>query len=257
MIARPLTSNCEKLFEENSHICFGVSPFNSYFTEERLRELARFGRQMFRSMHFFVPDVPSAHTLEALGYPRVKAEAKARQQANYTRNRITKALSATGMSLPEIWRVFVGWKELSENSRFLELYDAAQQLFESDLEFRAECLEASRWVLEKRLSSEEMTEEKLLCAVKYLLAEIPLFADAAGILGVESSVFCYHQTIPFLNRLYGGLLAFPVSRRQGFLVVTTEADMGTTGKDAIGLTSATSPCDPGIETIQESVNLAQ
>jgi len=62
-----LTENCAKNFKRREHGCFGISPFNSYFSEDRIRELARWGTREFKSIHFFVPDVPSVYTLEAQG----------------------------------------------------------------------------------------------------------------------------------------------------------------------------------------------
>lgn len=81
-----LTTNCQQSFKKREHCCFGISPFNSYFSEERIRELAKWGLREFKSMHFFIPDVPAVYTLEAQGYPREKAEWKARRQAQYLKN---------------------------------------------------------------------------------------------------------------------------------------------------------------------------
>jgi len=58
---RPMSLHCTQLLARRTHACFGISPFNSYFTTERITELARWGLNEFRGMHFFVPDVPAAH----------------------------------------------------------------------------------------------------------------------------------------------------------------------------------------------------
>lgn len=60
---------------------------------------------------------------------------------------------------------------------------------------------------------------QLECAVHYLLAEVPLFADAAGIVGAETSVFCYHHGPLFLRDYYRGELAVRPSERQGLAML--------------------------------------
>lgn len=78
MKTRPITERCQASFQTRAHVCFGISPFNSYFSDQRIQELALWGKMEFGEMHFFVPDVPSAYTLEALGYTPEKAAWKAR-----------------------------------------------------------------------------------------------------------------------------------------------------------------------------------
>lgn len=97
MRATPVTPICETALNGRGHICFGISPFNSYFSESRIESLARWGSQHFRSMHFFVPDGPTVYTLEALGYDSEKAAWKARRQCQYLHNKITKALTKVGL----------------------------------------------------------------------------------------------------------------------------------------------------------------
>ena len=63
MKSEALSPNCNSIYAEKEHVCFGISPFNSYFSEARIRELAIWGQSNFKAMHFFVPDVPAANTL--------------------------------------------------------------------------------------------------------------------------------------------------------------------------------------------------
>lgn len=202
-----------------THACFGISPFNSYFTTQRIIDLARWGFDEFDAAHFFVPDLPAAYTLEALGYPPQRAAHKARRQGQYVRNKIARALTEVGVHEPQ--RLILGSSELDSNPRYRQLLDEAQRLFDLDPDFRAECLEASRWVLENRLpAGSSATDDQLRSAVRYLLAELPLFTDTGAIVGAESLVFCYHQGIGFLQRLYRGELTWKPAEGQGFGVLT-------------------------------------
>jgi cyclo(L-tyrosyl-L-tyrosyl) synthase len=114
----------------------------------------------------------------------------------------------------------LNWEVLTTNRRYIELYEAVKVRFENDLSFQATCIEASRWVLERRVpEGQALTQEMLRSAVRYLLTEIPLFVDTAGIVGKEASVFCYHQGVQFFDDLFWNRLSLKPSVAQGFLVI--------------------------------------
>lgn len=220
MNSQALTANCERNFDRREHCCFGISPFNSYFSEERIRELARWGRREFKSMHFFVPDLPAVYTLQAQGYAPDKAEWKARRQAQYLKNKIRRALESISIPHEEISEMILDWERLIASPGYTSLLNEVTDLFEADPAFQTKCLEASRWVMNQKISDEsELTDEVLRIAVKYFLCEIPLFADTAGIIEKNTSVFCYHQRVGFLEEFYRGLLSYKPQSRQGFIVL--------------------------------------
>lgn len=209
-----------RLLTEQVHACLGISPFNSYFTTERITELTAWALDTFTAVHLFVPDVPAAVTLQALGYTQERAAAKARRQARYLRNKICRALASLGVTGPEA--MILDWAVLSQNTRYQESLDATYEAFASDEQFAGTCVEASRWVLQGRLEPHEITATRLETAVDYLLAELPLFLDTAAIVGRPASVFCYHQSTGFLERLYARELPMKPADRQGFVVVPPE-----------------------------------
>ncbi|WP_338596850.1 tRNA-dependent cyclodipeptide synthase [Saccharopolyspora sp. SCSIO 74807] len=218
---RPLTTACERSFSRRSHVCFGISPFNSYFTTARITAIARWGFREFDAVHFFVPDVPAVHTLEALGYSPEKARHKAHRQGRYVYNKICRALDDLGIVNPG--ELILNWPILRDNGRYLELLGQAHALFDEDPNFRATCVAASAWVLEGRLpDGAEPTDHQLHIAVRYLLAEFPLFVDTAGIVGADASVFCYHQAPAFLEQLYAGALPWKTADEQGFVRYVSE-----------------------------------
>lgn len=183
------------------------------------------GRSNFEAMHFFVPDVPGVYTLEAQGYPRGEAEWKARRQSQYLKNKIRKALLSCDYSAIQASEMTLDWERLAATANYVSLHQKATELFENDASFQAECLEASRWVMTQKVSDTgTLTEDTLRIAVKYFLAEVPLFADTASIVGASSSVFCYHQRVNFLERFYDRKLTFLPSETQGFVILQPWAE---------------------------------
>ncbi len=221
MIAIPITDNCSRALTARSHAVLGISPFNSYFSEARITALAAWGIETFESVHLFVPDEPSAYTLEALGYPPAKAARKARRQANYLHNKIRRALTTLGASPGDIDEMVVNSERLDKNPQYCSKLEECVQLFEQDPDFRKGCIASSYWVLESQANAETFGDGSLRIAANYLLAEMPLFVDSVGILQQEASVFCYHQCIPFLQDLYRGRYQLRVSANQGFTILPT------------------------------------
>lgn len=97
----PLTQNCLNSFNQKEHICFGISPFNSLFSQEYLEELINYAQNNFKSFHFFLPDEPTIHPLEALGYGQEEARKKMKKQINWLRNKIQKALASNELTVSD------------------------------------------------------------------------------------------------------------------------------------------------------------
>lgn len=224
----PLSADCVKVLERADHVCVGVSPFNSYFSGERLASLARWAAGTFSDFHFFVPDDITAHTFEALGYSAGRARQKAHRQSRYTHNKIRSALVAAGV--PDPREHVLSMVRLTANPRYQELYDQVAALFAGSGAFRDACLEATRWVLEPKLPEGcAAAPEQLRVGVRYFLAELPLFAGSGYIVGAPHSLFAYHQRVRFLERFFGRELEWAPRAGQGFLVVR-EAAHGNRGE---------------------------
>ncbi|MGV9884552.1 tRNA-dependent cyclodipeptide synthase [Streptomyces sp. NPDC003006] len=214
----PLTGRCRGLLPAATHVCLGVSPFNRYFGTPRLRRLAEWALTRFDSVHFFVPDAAAAYTLEALGYAPGRARHKARRQGQYLHNKIVTALRTLGVEDPAnlIW----GMDRLYSTPSYLVLLDEAYRHFHEDEGFRTACLDASHWVLDQKLpQGTAPTQDQLQSAVRYLLAELPLFADAGGIAGHRPSFFVYHHHVAFLECFFRCELGWGPVDGNGFLVV--------------------------------------
>ncbi|WP_434446703.1 tRNA-dependent cyclodipeptide synthase [Lentzea sp. E54] len=218
LLTTPLTEHCADPLRSGRHVCIGVSPFNSYFSVERITALARWAMAEFESFHFFIPDRAAAFTLEALGYEPSRARLKARRQGQYVINKVTRALWDIGVRCPE-QHLLVG-ANLAENQFYQRLLSNAYDLFDRDEDFAAHCLEATRWVLDRKLpAGETPSPDQLRSAVRYFLAELPMFVDTPAITGMDSSVFAYHQRVRFLELLYARELTWRPHPGQGFVLL--------------------------------------
>ncbi|MBK0868809.1 MULTISPECIES: tRNA-dependent cyclodipeptide synthase [unclassified Saccharopolyspora] len=217
--AQPLSKHCVQPWERREHACLGISPFNSYFSTARITALVEWAQARFARVHLFVPDQAAAYTLEALGYSPERAAHKAHRQARYLRNKIERALESAGA--PAGHDLVLDTQAVEGNERYRALREQARTWFETDPVIRRACLDASHWVLASRTRTTAPTEDQLHAAARYFLAELPFFLDTPGIVGTDSSVFCYHQPPEFLRTLYERKLPCPVHPGQGFATVMT------------------------------------
>lgn len=217
---------CKSVYQGRHHAVIGISPFNSYFSEEQIAYIFRWASNQFDSVQLYVPDEPTVYTLLALGYEEKKAVKKARRQCNYLKNKIHRALSQFDIDESELASSLVCHSDLIKNEVFKEKYNWCCERFEVDPVFREGCLSSSRWVLSNQLQkAQQPTVEMLQIAVKYFLAELPLFLWSPEILDKPSAVFCYHQCPSFLKELFNGICGDDlVHEKQGFLIIEPKAD---------------------------------
>lgn len=110
---------------------------------------------------------------------------------------------------------------MEDNAAFARLHEHGLRRYAEETGFRDACREASGWVLAGNLpAGQRPGAERVERAVRYFLAELPLFLDTPAIVGAEASVFCYHQPPDVLRRLYAGELGWRPATGQGFAVVT-------------------------------------
>lgn len=211
--------NSRDIYKQKEHALIGISPFNSYFTEERLLQLIGWGLKTFNKITVFLPNQISVFTLMALGYPLEKAEYKTRRQDQYLRNKIFRAFNTLGLNEFDADQSFITITKLLKNTEYQKIYNDCVERFENDSGFKKGCLSTSFWMLKNHLkAADSLDTEKMLLAVQYFLKEMPLFLDTPRILGVKSSLFAYHSIPQYLEYLYHTSNSF-VSPHQCYLKV--------------------------------------
>lgn len=211
MRAQGITAACSSLWDGGATALIGISPFNSYFDEDRIRRLIGFCREGGREVHLFVPDEVTRYTLEAKGYTVARAAQKTRRQVSYLRNKIARATDGAPASL---W----GCAELARIPNYRRHHARLEQRFEIDADFRRGCLDTTRWVLAAAPGA-TVEERAALLGVRYLLAELPLFLNACEVLDRPSVAFVYPQCPEFVADLYRARRGDDVAAGQAFVEI--------------------------------------
>ncbi|MGD1804842.1 tRNA-dependent cyclodipeptide synthase [Dapis sp. BLCC M126] len=211
----PITSNCQLLYERGKHAVLGISPFNSFFSEKNIAILSKWAMNNFKSFNLFIPDEPYVYTLMALGYDEVKATKKAKKQANYLRTKCLKVLIGLELSRNEAEEVILNFRYLNKNINYLSALKFYEDKYANDSEFRINCLETSKQVVETQTY---ISDYRLEIAVKYLLAELPLFFNSASVLEKKEAVFCYRNCSLFIQTVFERKDCI-VPNNQGYIIV--------------------------------------
>ncbi|MFI1396244.1 tRNA-dependent cyclodipeptide synthase [Streptomyces sp. NPDC020681] len=216
---QPYTPHCQVICAEGDHAVIGVSPGNSYFSAQRLIDLAHWGTENFTEVDFVYTDLHVAEMYETFGYTPEDARRKAVKNLRGVRAKVTNAVEAAG---PMGGRLRAHpMSAFVDNPAYRKIHDHIWTLLDKDAEFRETCDALvdsflSSKVLDGRASN---ARQRAVC-LEYICAEAPLFLDTPAILGVPSSLNCYHQLLPMAELLYSRGSGLRASRNQGHAIVT-------------------------------------
>lgn len=216
----PLTDNCRRVFDLGEHALIGVSPGNSYFSQELLTNLFHWTALRFSRIDVVIPDCAQQDTFLALGYPYRRARKKAWEEGSRIRNRVLRAWEATGMTS----RPFAAHRlsHLIAHPAYQQLLERTEQEWARDAALRESYLAVAYPVLRGLLQGAAPTREQAELAARYLIAETPLLLGTPDIFGVTSSVAFYHKRIGFIDAIYAGRSSLHAHPDQGFVIVQPE-----------------------------------
>lgn len=186
--------------ELKDHAVLAISPFNGYFTEENITKLIGWAIKNFKGISVFIPDGWSVYTLMAQGYTEEKARKKTKLQDSNLKNKVIRAFTNNGICEKLCLDYFVTSEILTNDKNYCEIYEKCINKFDTDQIFRDVCLSASRNLLSK--NNENVTEDMLNIAVKYILLELPIYLDSPKILNVPSSFMVYHKVSDVEKYIY-------------------------------------------------------
>jgi cyclo(L-tyrosyl-L-tyrosyl) synthase len=216
---RPYTPHCQVIHTAGDHAVIGVSPGNSYFSAQRINDLAHWGVEHFDRVDFVYTDLHVAEMYEAFGYPADDARRKAVKNLRGVRAKVTAAAEDFGSRGHRIGAYAMS--DFTANPAYRRIHDHIRELLDTDPEFRTTCNAlVDSFLSSKVLDGQAGTERQRAVCLEYVCAEAPLFLDTPAILGVPSSLNCYHQLLPMAELLYARGSGLRASRNQGHAIVT-------------------------------------
>jgi cyclo(L-tyrosyl-L-tyrosyl) synthase len=181
------------------HSLIVVSPFNGYFTSQNMEILFRWANDNCLSFDVFTMDKASKYNLIAMGYEESHAVKKTRKQDINLYNKIITCLKNIGFSEEESKKKILLISHLDKNKNYLRIYKHCMELFETNANFRNDCLNLSKCFLETKM--EEISDKSMHIAVNYILEELPVWFDTPSIIGIPSSVLVYKDFSLFWQKI--------------------------------------------------------
>lgn len=200
-----------------------ISPFNSYFSSEKISEILEWTNDNYEDFAIFFPDEISKYNLIALGYDDIKACQKVLKQDKYMFNKIDKVLAEFLQQHVKTEVNIYTITNLMNNNIYQDLYTKYLKLFYNDKEFREGCFQVSRDYLSGHFRKRglEINEYQYMVAmdsaVKYFVSELPVMMNMANILQIKSCDYIYHDTPEFLKKIAADENLMPPNQK--FLVL--------------------------------------
>lgn len=180
-------------------LAFGVSLYNSYFTEDRITRLLQKVDSSNTKIYLVIVDLPVAHNLRAIGKDDSYTKKKVRQHGNNMTNRCKRAVQASGVAA-----VIMNWDTVASSDDYKLGVERFRELYEVDTKFRLEARKVTSDVLFNKLQV-VATEQQINVAVSFVLEELAFFWQGDKILGEDSLVNAYHSEMKILSDLIAGV----------------------------------------------------
>ena len=205
-----VNKNAEAIFNKKDHILIGISPLNSYYSEERIYQLlntiSSFG---FQKMTIFAADGISIYNYLAYGYDEKKAYQKTKHLDNILRNKILRCLNRLEI---DINNLFILEKFKATDDTYKMLHQYFENIILKDKIFQNIIFDMIRNI---RLPITEYLPLNEQISLKYFLAEMPFLLNSSQLFNVDSSILVYHQIPFFVNYLFNEKKI--ASKNQGFM----------------------------------------
>lgn len=191
---------------DNMFAVIGMSPGNSYFKVDVIKQVLKKGLDEYPRIGIFVPDVPAISTYLALGYPENRARTdKAIAQGNALKNKVRSVIETEGLDTSRI-RIFEWEKDGVEgNQEYRKQFEWIKVLYETNDEFRKEADAATAEVLnDNPFRKIPIGQEQIKKGVHYLLSEFAFMLFLPKYLNEEVVGYIYHKPWSVFERLISG-----------------------------------------------------
>jgi cyclo(L-tyrosyl-L-tyrosyl) synthase len=198
----------------------GMSPGNSYFKDEVVKELLKKVVDMYGKAAVMIADIPAISTYIALGYPANRARRdKALPQGNALKNRTQRAMDELGYSGEQV--KIIDWEsEIENNIEYRGKYNEVYELYKSNTNFCKAADDATREVLEYADKEIIDLNAAVEIGVHYLLSEIAFMEFAPTYSKVDKATYIYHRNWKVYEKYIAGEFDGNIRVHLGFNIIS-------------------------------------
>jgi cyclo(L-tyrosyl-L-tyrosyl) synthase len=220
--AEPYGANSGAILDRGEHAMFGVSTGNSYFSRDRLAAVLCWAAARFEQVDVIYADLHLETMLVASGYEEADAHRSAAKQLRGLQRRIRGAIDDLGAADGRVRARPLS--DFATDPAYQRARERTRAAVRTDLELRGVRDAMAFGFVAGRLEPGGFPDAAQIgAALAYVDAELPFFVDTPGILGVPSSVHCYHTVLALGRLLFGDRAAgLRPAANQGYAVVACE-----------------------------------
>lgn len=194
---RPFTRSCADLLSRGEHALIGVSAGNSYFTQERLTRLLHWAGPRFSRVDVLHTDLHLETMHRAEGADEEQATRRTKRALRDVRRRIRRALEMADTAPAQLRSLALS--ETVDLPGYHTARERLEQEFTTNPRVRGACEGHVAQLLGEQPGS---YSARFRAGLAYLRAELPFLLATPEVLGVPSSVCCYHDLLPVVQELH-------------------------------------------------------
>lgn len=202
--------DCEVYSMKKDRVLFGVSPFNSKFSEGYLHNMLEWGFDNYRHVDILHAHEESRYLLMGCGNDENKARRYSRKEFNRAERVINKLLAKKGKSLSS--GGILKFSDFYSNESYKYFMEKVRKDYVRNKEFYNLCREHSHKAIMHRKKSTNndtvISDKEVDIAVEYILIELPFLIAPSVLLSTHNEIdVSYYCDWSVADYLYNGKLS--------------------------------------------------
>ena len=208
--------NGYKIVQGKGLAIVGMSPGNSHFNPQVIKELLQYASATFSKTKILIADVPAIHTYKGIGYSEKRAQKKARLNGNNLQNHSLRVIQTEKLNVE-----LIEWADEVESApEYQKELTHIQELYEENIAFRVDARNTTRNVVQSKLKEHVNIEEAVDEAVWYLLKELAFLLASPQLFDEPLVSYVYHHRWPIYENLVNGKYDGNVQKNLGFILIS-------------------------------------
>ncbi|MFQ1054454.1 tRNA-dependent cyclodipeptide synthase [Gilliamella apicola] len=195
---------------KGKHVLFGISPFNSKFDENYIKNMLEWGFHNYEHVDVLHPHEEAKYLLMGSGDNEVKACKKSRKEFYRMERTINDYLAMSCCNF--FSKKILKFSDFYSDELYKKNIEIIREDFKKNEDFRALCIAQSYKAIFNRKNAinkaSEIRHQDIIIATEYILREIPFILSPSSLLSSLNSVhISYYCSWPIADYIYAGKLS--------------------------------------------------
>jgi tRNA-dependent cyclodipeptide synthase len=199
---------------KGKHVLFGISPFNSKFNENYIKNMLEWGFDNYEHVDVLHPHEEAKYLLIGAGDNEVKARKKSRKEFYRIERAINNYLSMSGHDF--FAKRILKFSDFYADELYKKNVEIIKEDFKNNENFHSLCITQSYKAILNRKNAisktSEIKEQDIIIATEYIIREIPFIISPSLLSSSLTSLhISYYCSWPIADYVYAGKLSISPS----------------------------------------------